>query len=183
MRLVGLGLGFVAAAAIALVSVHGCKSAESKGAAPASDPVATGGGKIPTGAPGGAAPAPGGAGAAASDKNDSSFQLAVEAPAPGKPGVEAVAHVVVTPGSGYHVNQEFPTRLVITPPDGVKVAKAELHKEDATKFDANKLQFDVKMTADKAGTYKVAGSLKFAVCTESSCDPKKREIAFDLAAQ
>ncbi len=173
-------------AAIALAGA--CKSAESKGAPPPSgDPVATGahrisvpGGGPETGAPIGAGTmdkggAPGGA--------DTSFNLQIAAPAAGKAGTETVAHVVVTPGSGYHVNQDFPTRLVIAPTDGVKVAKAEQAKEDAATFNETKLAFDVKLTADKPGTYKVAGTLKFAVCTESSCDPKKREIAFELAAQ
>ena len=169
MRLRGLVLGLIT---VAFVATQGCKSAESKGAG---DPVATGAPASP--------PPAGNAGAAAKDdKNDSSFHLAVEPPAAGTAGAEVVAHVVVTPGSGYHVNQEFPTKLVITPPDGVKVAKAEQKKEDAAAFSNDKLQFDVKLTPDKAGTYKVAGTLKFAVCTETSCDPKKREIAFDLAA-
>lgn len=166
----------VVAVLVAVFAAAGaCKSAESKGA-PSPDPVAP----SDKGAPAPKAAAPTAAGA---DTNDSSFNLSVVAPTSAKAGTECVAHVVVTPGSGYHVNQEFPTKLVITPPDGVKVAKAEQHKEDAAAFGANKLQFDVAMTPDKPGTYKVAGTLKFAVCTESSCDPKKREIAFDVAAQ
>jgi hypothetical protein len=171
-----IAVALVAALAAAALSANACKSAESKGApapeAASADPKAP-------------APAPKAAPAAAQgdDKNDTSFNLQVTPPSAGKAGAQVVAHVTVTPGSGYHVNQEFPTKLVITPPDGVKVAKAEQHKEDAAAFDANKLQFDVAMTPDKPGTYKVAGTLKFAVCTESSCDPKKREIAFDVAAQ
>jgi hypothetical protein len=166
-------VALVAALAVGtVVTANACHSAESKGA-PSPDPVASaardgtptkGGPSIPD------------------DKNDSSFKLEIAAPAPVKAGAETIAHVVVTPGSGYHVNQEFPTKLVVTPPEGVKVAKAELHKEDATTFNNDKLQFDVAMTPDKPGTFKVSGTLKFAVCTESSCDPKKREIAFDLAA-
>lgn len=166
----------VVAVLVAVFSASGaCKSAESKGA-PSPDPVAADRGAP---APKPTAPTP----AAGGDTADSSFNLSVAAPSGAKAGAECVAHVVVTPGSGYHVNQEFPTKLVITPPDGVKVAKAEQHKEDAASFGANKLQFDVAMTPDKPGTYKVAGTLKFAVCTESSCDPKKREIAFEVAAQ
>lgn len=161
-----------------VVALAACKSAESKGA-PSPDPVAQGADR---GAPAPKLTAPTGSPAAA-DGSDSSFNLSIAAPTGAKAGAECVAHVVVTPGTGYHVNQEFPTKLVITPPDGVKVAKAEQHKEDAAAFGANKLQFDVAMTPDKPGTYKVAGTLKFAVCTESSCDPKKREIAFDVAAQ
>jgi hypothetical protein len=161
-----------AALGVSLALAQAC-SHESKGGA-SSDPVASGG--APTGK-GPAQPTAGG-----DDKNDSSFNLQVASPDAVKAGAECVAHVTVTPGSGYHVNQEFPTKLVVTPIDGVTVAKAEQHKEDAAAFSETKLQFDVKMTPAKAGTYKVAALLKFAVCTESSCDPKKREIAFDVAA-
>jgi hypothetical protein len=126
---------------------------------------------------------PAGGGSPVQTGDDSSFNLKVAPPDAGKAGAEQVAHITVTPGSGYHVNQDFPTKLVITPPDGVQVAKAELHKEDAAAFDTSHLQFDVKLTPAKAGTFKVAGTLKFAVCTDTSCDPKKREIAFDVAAQ
>ena len=150
------------------------KSAESKGAPSSPAPGMNGSGP--------AAPAPAGPTAAGGDQNDSSFNLQIASPEPGKAGAEVVAHVTVTPGAGYHVNQDFPTKLVVTPPDGVKVAKAEQHKEDAAELTTTKLQFDVKLTADKAGSYKVPATFKFAVCTESSCDPKKREIAFDLAA-
>ena len=159
--------------AAALVAAVAC-SHDSKGGA-SNDPVASG---APPAGKGPAAPTA----AAGDDKNDSSFNLQVASPDAVKAGAECVAHVTVTPGSGYHVNQEFPTKLVVTPPDGVTIAKAEQHKEDAAAFSENKLQFDVKMTPSKAGTYKVAALLKFAVCTESSCDPKKREIAFDVAA-
>ena len=159
--------------AAALVAAVAC-SHDSKGGA-SNDPVASG---APPSGKGPAAPTAAGG----DDKNDSSFNLVVASPDAVKAGADCVAHVTVTPGSGYHVNQEFPTKLVVTPPDGVTIAKAEMHKEDAAAFDANKLQFDVKMTPSKAGTYKVAALLKFAVCTESSCDPKKREIAFDVAA-
>jgi hypothetical protein len=126
---------------------------------------------------------PSGGGSPVQTGDDSSFNLKVAAPDGAKAGAESVAHVTVTPGSGYHVNQDFPTKLVLTPPDGVQIAKAELHKEDATAFDSSHIQFDVKLTPAKAGNYKVTGTFKFAVCTDTSCDPKKREIAFDVAAQ
>ena len=167
--------------AVAFVAALGIAAACSSGGAKAG-PDQTGTPSHPTAVDGsGKGPAAPSVPAAAG--NDSSFNLAIAAPDGAKAGAECVAHVTVTPGSGYHVNQDFPTKLVITPPDGVQVAKAEQHKEDAAAFDTTKLQFDVKLTPAKAGTYKVAGTLKFAVCTDTSCDPKKSAIAFDVAAQ
>src|SRR5512140_350810 len=46
-------------------------------------------------------------------------KLAIELPADAKAGAEAIAKVTVTPGAGYHVNTEYPTKLTLTPPQGV----------------------------------------------------------------
>ena len=113
---------------------------------------------------------------------DTSFQLAVVAPPAGPAGKEALAQVRVTPGEGWKMNHEYPTKLKLTPPDGVAVQKATLEVTDA-KLEDKKLEFDVKVTAAKAGTYKVGGEIKFAVCTPETCDPKKQEIAFEVVAQ
>ncbi|MCE9571924.1 MAG: hypothetical protein K8W52_02090 [Deltaproteobacteria bacterium] len=182
----------------AAVALSACKSAESKGggtpppvaAAGAGDKIAVPGGAgdkvavpgAPEGAPGTAAPAKG-SGAVAEAGPDSSFNLTITAPTGAKAGAEAVAHVEVTPGSGYHVNEDFPTKLVIDPAEGVTVAKAEQAKDDAQIFTSKKLAFDVKLTPTKAGTFNLGGTLKFAVCTETTCDPKKRAIAIALVAQ
>lgn len=181
MRCLALG-------AVLLVAATGCKSAESKGAPPsASGPT------IPTtrrvidvpGAGSGSGPGEVAQTAGADDydtKPDSSFHLAVAA-VNGKPGAETIAKVVVTPGSGYHVNKDYPTKLVLQPPAGVTIAKAELVTADAAKLTDNELVFDVKLTAAQPGTYTVDGRFKFAVCTESTCDPKKKKITLQLAVQ
>ena len=115
-------------------------------------------------------------------ENDASYKLAV-IPASAAAGAEAVAKVQVTPSQGWHVNMEFPTQLQIKAPDGVTLTKAVMEIGDAAKVNDNELTFDVKLTAAKAGTYKLDGEIKFAVCTPDSCDPKKRPIAFELVAQ
>jgi len=190
------------AAAFALCLAAGCSKAESHSAGLPAAPAAAPTGETaavpgaPTPAPAGetvavpGAPAPGTAPAApgaapaapASGAPDTSFQLTVTAPAPGAAGAEAVARVTVVPGAGYKMNKEYPTRLVVQPPAGVTVAKADMVLADAT-FDPHKLSFDVKVVAAKAGTYPVAGTIKFAVCTDATCDPKKQPIAFDVVAR
>ena len=198
--IVGLAAsGFVVGA---VLGAGACKSAKSKEptaapAAPAAAAPAAGGDHIAVpGAPGGqakvdppAAPpvaqgsAAGSAQAADAVKPDSSFDLKITPPADAKAGAAATAHVVITPGKGYHVNQDYPVKLTIDPTPGVTVAKATQVKADAAKMTSTELAFDVKLTPAKPGDYKVGGLLKFAVCTESTCDPKKRPIAFQLAAK
>jgi hypothetical protein len=121
--------------------------------------------------------------AAAPAGKDSSFSVALEVPANVASGAEAIASVKVTPGAGYKVNEEYPTKLTLQPTDGVTTAKAVLLKGDAAKFDQHELAFNVKLTPTKAGTYTVNGTLAFAVCTEATCDPKTEKIAINLVAR
>ena len=181
----------VAVVSTALLFAAACSKAESRSSAPApglppapAETVAVPGadtvavpGAAPTGAPPAAPAAP-----AAPSAPDSSFQLTVTPPAPGTAGAEAVAKVTIVPGTGYKMNKEYPTKLVVQPPEGVAVAKAEQQIGDAS-FDPHKLSFDIKLTAAKAGTYPVSGTIKFAVCTDQTCDPKKQTIAFDVVSR
>lgn len=118
--------------------------------------------------------------------------LAIEAPTGAKAGTETIAKIVVTPGSEFKVNTEFPTKLTLENADGVTFAKATLQaggqdkaKGDAEIFEESKLVFGVKLTAAKSGSYTINGSFKFAVCDKagSTCLAKKEPIAIQVAAQ
>ncbi|MDQ3368311.1 MAG: hypothetical protein M3680_23035 [Myxococcota bacterium] len=138
-------------------------------------------------------------GAAAKGGDDSRFrlspeegQLAVEMPAGAKAGTETIAKIVVTPGSAYKVNTEFPTKLTLVGADGVTLAKAELKagghdkaKGDAEQFDESKLTFAVKLTPTQSGSHTINGTFKFAVCDKagSTCLAKKEAIEIQVAAQ
>jgi hypothetical protein len=110
---------------------------------------------------------------------DASYVLKVEAPA-AKKGQPAVAHVKITPGAGFHMNKEYPTSLALTPPAGVTLGKTKLTAKDAAKWEAEGGDFAVSYTAAQSGKQVVTGELKFAVCSESSCDPKKSNISFEI---
>ncbi|MBA3817848.1 MAG: hypothetical protein H0X17_03080 [Deltaproteobacteria bacterium] len=164
------------------VAVPGARGAPAVGGAPTADSTAgegTGGG--------------------AAKVDDSRFrlsaeegQLAVEMPAGAKAGTETIAKIVVTPGSAYKVNTEFPTKLTLVGADGVTLAKTELKagghdkaKGDAEQFDESKLTFVVKLTPTQSGSHTINGTFKFAVCDKagSTCLAKKEAIAIQVAAQ
>ncbi|HEY1813553.1 MAG TPA: hypothetical protein VGG74_14475 [Kofleriaceae bacterium] len=109
--------------------------------------------------------------------------------ATGKAGADLVASIKVTPASGRHVSTEFPIKLTLTPPDGVKLVKAELtaggtdkSQGDAATLSEQLLAFSVHATADKPGAYEVKGVMKFGVCDKESCHPKKQPITITVAA-
>lgn len=117
-------------------------------------------------------------------------KLAIEPPADAKAGAEAIARVTVTPAAGYHVNTEYPTKLTLTSPEGVTLAKAEFiagghdkAKGDADTLEEKQLAFAVKLTPAASGNFTINGSFKFAVCDPTQCLPKRETIAITVAAK
>ncbi len=152
--------------------------------------------------PGGAAPegAPRGMGGTESTATiaggDDAFKLKpeegrlqIEVPPDAKAGAEVIAKVVVIPSDKYKVNKEFPTKLTLTPPAGVAIAKAEMKaggadesKGDADALDDRQLVFSVKLTPE-AGNHTIDGTFKFAVCDKDTCLAKKEQISIAVAAK
>jgi hypothetical protein len=117
-------------------------------------------------------------------------QLVIEPLGDVAAGSEAVARITVTPGKGYKVNTEYPTKLTLTPPEGVTVAKDKLTaggrdkaKGDADRMDEKQLTFAVKLTPAASGSYTVNGNFKFAVCDADQCLAKQESIAIAVAAK
>jgi hypothetical protein len=115
--------------------------------------------------------------------------LAITPPADAKAGSEVVAKITLTPTAAYHVNMDFPIKLVLDQNANVSFAKAELKaggqakQGDAEALDERQLVFAVKLTPSQSGNYTVNGSFKFAVCNETQCLPKKEPIAIQIAAK
>jgi hypothetical protein len=116
--------------------------------------------------------------------------LAITPPADTAAGTEAVAKIVVTPKTGYHVNTEYPIKLTLDPPANVKLDKQELTagghdkaKGDAEALDETQLVLAIKMTPAQSGSYTINGTFKFAVCDKDQCLAKKEPIAIQIAAK
>jgi hypothetical protein len=112
-------------------------------------------------------------------KADASYVLKIDSP-PAKKGQKAVAKIKITPGSGYHVNKEFPTTVALNAPAGITLEKSKLTAKDATKLEEQAAEFDIAYTAAQPGKKTVTGEIKFAVCSPTSCDPKKSPLSFDV---
>jgi hypothetical protein len=104
---------------------------------------------------------------------DPSYNLKIDAP-PAKKAQKGVAHIHITPGAGFHVNKDYPAAVKLSPPAGVTV--------DPTKktIDEQALDFEVAYTSTDSGQKIFTGDLKFAVCSASSCDPKKEKLNFTV---
>jgi hypothetical protein len=109
---------------------------------------------------------------------DPAYSVKIDAP-PGKTAQKGVVKIVIQPGTGFHVNKDYPTSLTLTGiPAGVLVDKMKQTAKDAAKLTEQEAEFDVSYTASAAGKQTVTGDLKFAVCSANSCDPKKEKLTF-----
>ena len=110
---------------------------------------------------------------------DEPYKITVDAPSV-KKAQRGVVKIVVKPGAGFHVNKEYPAGLKVKAPDGVKLEKDALKSTDAAALSEQALEFDVAYTSTDAGKKSFTGDLKFAVCSASSCDPKRESISFTV---
>jgi len=110
---------------------------------------------------------------------DNTYRLALEADPSYGEGKDGQFHVVLKAMGGYHVNPDYPIRVDLKGPVGLKLAKTSLGKPDAAEFGEESARFDVSFTAPK-GTHAVEASVDFAVCTKETCVPDQRTLALNL---
>jgi len=116
-------------------------------------------------------------------KEESSFVVTATVPQSVTTGSMAKVRVTVKSKPGWKLNQDFPTKLVVEAPAGVTLVKAVQRKGDAVHFSEKKGEFDVSFTTSGKGDKKFAGTFKFAVCTDKSCDPKKVPLAWVVTVE
>jgi hypothetical protein len=107
------------------------------------------------------------------------YDLSIKSPS-SKANERAVVKLSLAPKGAFHVNTEYPVKLTITPPDGVKLEKQKQTKDDAKRFEKAGLDFEVAFVADGSGKKSFTGELKFAVCTDTECKPSTEKVAFDV---
>jgi hypothetical protein len=111
--------------------------------------------------------------------SDSSYAVKVDV-APVKRGEKMVAKIRITPGVGFHVNKDYPAQVAVFAPQGISVEKPKQTAKDAIKLEESGAEFDVALTCAEAGHKTVTGDIKFAVCSASTCDPKKEKLSFSF---
>jgi len=93
-------------------------------------------------------------------------------------GASATARVVLTAKKGWKLNEEYPTKLTVVAPSGTKINKAKQKRTDAVRWAKKSAEWQVQISASGAGTKPFSGKFKFAVCTDTTCDPKKELLAW-----
>ena len=85
----------------------------------------------------------------------------------------------LTPSGGYKVNEEYPIAVEIVAPADVAAAKTKLGKADAS-VRHERAAFQLTLTPRTAGAKVVALKLRFALCTDATCEPRKHAVDLKL---
>lgn len=93
---------------------------------------------------------------------------------------ESVSRVVLRTTGAYHINEDFPISLEVRPPADVAVKSPKLGKKEAARFERTEAVFEVKGTPASPGSKRLEATFRFAVCTETTCDPHKVVLAWNI---
>jgi len=98
-------------------------------------------------------------------------------------GASETATVGIEGKNGWHLNQEAPVSLTLTPDTGLEVPKAKLVRADLAVSKPEQIRFDVPVSAKEPGAKKVVAEAKFVMCQAEACKPAKETVtlAFDVA--
>ena len=103
--------------------------------------------------------------------------LRVDRPAEVTAKTDNAVTVTLVPKKEWKLNQDFPTRLRVQAPEGVTLEKSAFTAKDAAEFGEKKARFIVSFSS-APGAKRFKAEMKFALCTDATCDPKKETIGW-----
>jgi hypothetical protein len=98
-------------------------------------------------------------------------------PAKATVGAKAKASVTITGKNGWHVNEDAPVSVKVSPPAGVSVDKPKLTRADLAERTKDRARFDVAFTAAEPGTKTIEAEARFVMCQEQACKPVTEKIS------
>jgi hypothetical protein len=91
-------------------------------------------------------------------------------------GAKGVATITIAAKNGWHVNEEAPITIALTPPAGLSVLKPKLTRHDLTSSSPESARFDIALEASDAGKKVITGDAKFVMCQASACKPVRETV-------
>lgn len=111
------------------------------------------------------------------------YQIKLTAPARLASGAHSSATIEIVPKQGWKLNHEFPTKLAVSAPGDIKLKKSEQTVKDAVTFADKSGKWAFEFTVGAAGAKGFVCKMKFAVCTDTTCDPKKEDLAWNVSVE
>lgn len=98
----------------------------------------------------------------------------------GKANEQVTSVIKVTAKGAYHINKEYPHKVTLTAPEGVTIESAKVKGNVDSE---TQLSFVVKSTSAAAGKKDITAEVKFAVCTETTCEPAVEKVTLSVEAK
>jgi hypothetical protein len=99
-------------------------------------------------------------------------------------GVKGKTSVTIAAKPGWHVNDQAPLTMKLTPDPGIAVDKPRLTRADLAQQSPEMARFEVAFTPSEAGRKTINCEASFVMCQATTCMPVKEKIALavDVAA-
>jgi hypothetical protein len=98
----------------------------------------------------------------------------------GKANEKITSVIKVTSKGAYHINKEYPHKVTLTAPEGVTVESAKVKGNVDSE---TQLSFVVTSTSSGAGKKDISAEVKFAVCTETTCEPAVEKVTVSVESK
>ena len=97
-------------------------------------------------------------------------------PAQGRVGAKGRTALTLTGKNGWHLNEQAPVTLKLTPSPGIVLEKQKLARKDLVEDTKDKARFDIPFTAQQEGRQTIEAEASFVVCQEAACKPIKEKV-------
>lgn len=125
----------------------------------------------PAGAPAGAAAAP-------ATRTTAAYALTLKTPTAVKKGAQSAAEIQVVPRKPYHINLEFPLKLIVAGPATARPTQLTMSAKQASKLTKSELVLRPAFTLGSPGAHAFSGTLRFSVCTDAMCEIKSETVSW-----
>ncbi len=92
-------------------------------------------------------------------------------------GIKGKTSVTIAAKPGWHVNEEAPLTMKLTPDPGIAVDKPRLTRADLAEQTKEKARFEVAFTPSEPGVKTINAEASFVMCQATTCMPVKEKIA------
>lgn len=120
-----------------------------------------------------AAPAP------SASFTEAHFTLNAVAAGPYAPNTAGTFEIHLDTLAGFHVNPEYPWRVVVTTPTGVTTPAATIEGE-VIALEGSTARIPVSFTAATPGTHQISCAVDYGICIEEQCEFDTRTLLVDV---
>jgi DsbC/DsbD-like thiol-disulfide interchange protein len=94
-------------------------------------------------------------------------------PATATAGSPAKATVTIAAKNGWHLNEEAPISIKLTPGAGIQVPTPKLARKDIATATQDEARFDVAFTAAEPGAKTIEAEARYVICQDTACKQVK----------